>query len=105
MGIVEDSSNEQLQAVQVKTLTWLVGVVGTGLALVIVFAFTDVYNTTNTNQTDIGSVQETLAGFKQKHDGLERRVSNLENENKELRTELTKVRDRVLVIETKNSKE
>lgn len=105
MSIEEGSNNEQLQAVQVKMLTWIVGAFGAGLVLVIVFAFTDVYNTTNTNQTDIGSAQETLAGLTQKHDGLEKRVSNLEIENKELKAELAKVRDRVLVLEIKNSKE
>lgn len=90
---------------QVKTLTWLVSVFGAGLVLAMGFAFKDVYNTTNTNQTNVGTMQGTLAGFTQKHDGLERRVSNLEIENKELKAELTKVRDRVLVLEINNSKE
>lgn len=68
------------------------------------FTFTDVYTTTNTNQTDIGKAEKTLAGLEPKLSSLEKRVSDLESENKERRTKLANVSERLAVLEGSSSK-
>ena len=88
---------------QVKVLTALVTFLVIGVVTIGGFAFKDVYSKANTNQTNIATLQNTLAGYEQKVKDSERRINDLESENKELSAELSKVRERVLVIETNNS--
>ena len=68
------------------------------------FTFTNVYTTTNTNQTDIGKVEKTLAGLEPRLSSLEKSVSDLESEHKEQRTKLANVSERIAVLEGNSSK-
>ncbi|MCR9907250.1 hypothetical protein NB545_07180 [Vibrio campbellii] len=90
---------EELQAVQVKTLTNLVTFLSAGLLSLVAFVFTTTNTKVNENHTATQSLKVSLAEEKQRTSSLEAQYKKLETENEKLQNQYDSLKDRVLTLE------